>query len=47
MSEWLDLMLEEVERKKNETAEAQAESARRVSGDDAPRKKKPDPGQSR
>lgn len=30
MSEWLDLMIEEVERKENEVAEAQAESARRA-----------------
>lgn len=31
MSEWLDLMLEEVERKKNEAADAEAEAARRAS----------------
>lgn len=47
MSEWLDLMLEEVERKKNEIAEAQAESERRSTGDDEPGRKKPDPRQSR
>jgi hypothetical protein len=34
MSEWLDLMLEEVERKKSEAAEAEAEAARRAAGDE-------------
>lgn len=29
MSEWLDIMLEEVERKKQEAAEAEEEAARR------------------
>lgn len=30
MSEWLDLMLEEIERKKKETREAREEAARRA-----------------
>lgn len=34
MSEWLDLMLEEIERKKKESAEAREEALRR-SGSDA------------
>ena len=42
MSEWLDLMLEEVKRKKRESKEAEEESARRASGNDKPREQKPD-----
>ena len=44
MSEWLDLMLEEVERKKNEVAEAEAEAARREAGDDSAATTEVDPG---
>lgn len=32
MSEWLDIMLEEIGRKKREAAEAEAEAARRSDG---------------
>ena len=35
VSEWLDLMLEEIERKKKERAEAQEEASRRSDGDRA------------
>ncbi len=42
MSEWLDLMLEEINRKKRETQEAIDEAARRASSKDKPRQQKPD-----
>ena len=34
MNDWLDIMLEEIDRKKREAAEAKTESARRSSGDE-------------
>lgn len=36
MSEWLDLMLEEIARKKREAREAEEEQQRRESNDTAP-----------
>jgi hypothetical protein len=42
MSEWLDLMLEEVKRKKREMQEARDESARRAGGKVKPRQQEPD-----
>ena len=36
MSEWLDLMLEEINRKRRELQEARDEAARRAGGDDKP-----------
>lgn len=44
MSEWLDLMLEEVERKRSEKAAAEEESARRQSSDRAGDGSKPATG---
>jgi len=34
MNDWLDIMLEEIDRKKREADEAKAESVRRSSGDE-------------
>ena len=34
MNDWLDIMLEEIDRKKRESEEAKIESARRSSGDE-------------
>jgi hypothetical protein len=42
MSEWLDLMLEEVHRKKQELKEAEEEHARRASEKDKPQKQEKD-----
>jgi len=36
VSEWLDLMLEEIARKKREAREAEEEQQRREPGDEAP-----------
>ena len=36
MTEWLDLMLEEIERKKKESGEAREETARRSGGSGQP-----------
>jgi hypothetical protein len=41
MSEWLDLMLQEIQRKKQESKEAEEEAARRASGKDRSRQQKP------
>ncbi len=43
MSEWLDLMLEEIARKRRESREAEQEQRRR---DDAARPQPPDPGRA-
>jgi len=42
MSEWLDLMLEEIDRKKRESEAAKDEAERRASGKNKPRQEKPD-----
>jgi hypothetical protein len=42
MSEWLDLMLEEIGRKKREAKEASDEVARRSGDKDKTRQQKPD-----
>ena len=34
MNDWLDIMLEEIDRKKRESEEAKTESARRTAGDE-------------
>jgi len=34
MNDWLDIMLEEIDRKKRESEEAKTESSRRSSGDE-------------
>ena len=36
MNEWLDIMLEEIDRKEPESKESEGEAARRVSGEDKP-----------
>ena len=43
MNDWLDVMLEEIARKKREAEEAQAELERRKSGDDCKRPQGPLP----
>jgi len=42
MSDWLDLMLEEIDRKKRESEKAESESARRSGDKDKPQQQEPD-----
>jgi len=47
VSEWLDLMLDEIARKKREAREAQEELERRTGQTDKPAATEPDPDQSK
>ena len=47
MSEWLDLMMDEVERKKQELEEAKAESKRRRDADGSTTEDQPESGDDR
>jgi hypothetical protein len=42
MNEWLDLMLEEIARKKRESDAAKEETERRASGNGQPRQQEPE-----
>jgi len=42
MNEWLDIMLEEIDRKKRESEQAKDEAERRASEIDNPQRQKPD-----